>query len=399
MRVLIYYEQQGYGGVDTHLAHLINYWPNPQDQLIVVSNPDNKGLEFLHRLLNNPNAEVRTLDGVFDRPAENASKWNRVFVALANNARFRRTFSSLLDELKPDILLSNNGGYPGGLTNWMAALIARKSPNPSALTYMLVHHAPVRPVTGIYSRIVNRLVRKVLRNRIPVVTVSNASKTALEQFTPLDGLHVIYNGVASKGAGCPVIDFRSNYHIADDRVIIGMIGPVDPHKGHATVIEAISQSPVLQKNAHFVVVGAGEEEFLEKLNVTISANSLDDVVTFTGFLSGDSASLIRGFDLLVMPTVDFEGFGYSMAEAMLCGIPVAASRVGAIPEVIEHNVSGILIEPCRDMNSGWIPVLEEMVQNSQMSSELGKAGRERIEKHFSAKVMSQQYHDFMNKLV
>jgi len=322
-----------------------------------------------------------------------------VFVALANNARFRHTFSSLLDELKPDVLLSNNGGYPGGLTNWTAALIARKQPKTSASTYMLVHHAPVRAVTGVYSRIVNRLVRKVLRDRIPVITVSNASKTALEQFTPLDGLHVIYNGVASKGAGGSAFDFRSNYHIADDRVIIGMIGPVDPHKGHATIIEAISQSAILQKHAHFVVVGSGEEALLERLDAFISENSLDSVVTFTGFLAGDSASLIRGFDLLVMPTVDFEGFGYSMAEAMLCSIPVVASRVGAIPEVIEHNVSGILIEPGRDMGSGWIPVLEEMVQNGQMRSELGEAGRQRIEKHFSAKVMSQQYYDFMNKLV
>ena len=46
-KIVIYYEQYGYGGVDTHMAELINSWPDKKNQFIVVTNPENQGLKFL----------------------------------------------------------------------------------------------------------------------------------------------------------------------------------------------------------------------------------------------------------------------------------------------------------------------------------------------------------------
>ena len=78
MKVLIYYEQLGYGGVDTHLAHLINNWPNWDDKFTVVSNPDNEGLKFLKQKLRNPSVIIKTLDGVFRRPGIRSSKLTKI---------------------------------------------------------------------------------------------------------------------------------------------------------------------------------------------------------------------------------------------------------------------------------------------------------------------------------
>ena len=125
-KILIYYEQQGYGGVDTHLAHLINCWPNSDDEFVVVSNPDNEGLSFLKQRLNNPSVTIRTLDGVFQRDAKGSSKLSLVITYFMIHLRFVRAFKKLLEEMSPDIILSNNGGYPGGITNWLAAIIAKQ---------------------------------------------------------------------------------------------------------------------------------------------------------------------------------------------------------------------------------------------------------------------------------
>ena len=99
------------------------------------------------------------------------------------------------------------------------------------------------------------------------------------------------------------------------------------------MLDVFRQSSELQEKAQLVVVGSGNKELVAELKKRAHAYGLDDSLTFTGFIPGDSHRIISWFDVLVMPTIDFEGFGYSMAEAMSAVIPVVASKVGAIPEV------------------------------------------------------------------
>ena len=96
-----------------------------------------------------------------------------------------------------------------------------------------------------------------------------------------------------------------------------------------------------------------------------------------------------------MPTIDFEGFGYSMVEAMSIEVPVVASNVGAIPEVIVDGKSGLLVDP-QDI-SGWKNALENLIENDTLCREIGAAGRERIEKNFTAEKMSKNYYNIMIK--
>ena len=393
MRVLIYYEQQGYGGVDTHLAHLVNNWPIKKDKLFIISNPNNKGLDYFRSLLSNPNVIIHTIKGVFNEPAVSSSKFMRLFILLRNNFRFPGIFHDLLKELNPDIMLSNNGGYPGGLTNWTAAIVGKKYFKFSNSVSLLIHHAPVKKTRGLYSKIVTMLTKKVLSYGIPIITVSQASKKMLEKFTPLSNLRVIYNGISYSNLNFQKYNFNDKYKIPSNRLLIGMIGPIDPHKGHASIIEVFKKSEILRNKAHFIIVGAGEKEFINEISESVSQYGLTGLVTFTGFLPDDSMSLISAFDILVMPTIDFEGFGYSMAEAMLSGVPVIASRVGAIPEVIIHRESGFLVDKS-EIEIGFKDILEKLVQNKKLRAMIGEAGRKRVKENFSAQSMSQEYYDF-----
>ena len=64
-KIVIYYEQYGYGGVDTHMAELINSWPNKKNQFIVVTNPGNQGLKFLTKKIKNKNFKIIILKKTF----------------------------------------------------------------------------------------------------------------------------------------------------------------------------------------------------------------------------------------------------------------------------------------------------------------------------------------------
>ena len=81
MKILFYYEQRGYGGVDTHMAHLINNWPNSQDKFIVVSNPDNIGLEFFKNKITGNNVYIVTIDNVFVDVGSTSFKLFNYFLA------------------------------------------------------------------------------------------------------------------------------------------------------------------------------------------------------------------------------------------------------------------------------------------------------------------------------
>ena len=150
----------------------------------------------------------------------------------------------------------------------------------------------------------------------------------------------------------------------------------------------------LKKKTHFLVVGSGNTSLVSHLKEKVREYKLDSIVTFTGYLPGDSKNIIAGFDILLMPTIDFEGFGYSMAEGMAANLPVVASNVGAIPEVIEDGISGLLIEPS-DIE-GWSICLERLAKDKNKRNQIGIAAKERIQKEFSAKKMSQLYFEYIN---
>ena len=107
----------------------------------------------------------------------------------------------------------------------------------------------------------------------------------------------------------------------------------------------------------------GVDEYESVLKKITKKYNIENNVTFTGFLDGDSSKIISEFDLLAMPTVDFEGFGYSMAEAMSVKVPIIASSVGAIPEIIDHKINGVLISPGNLRE--WKENLEILISNNE----------------------------------
>ena len=114
-KILIYYSQKSYGGVDTHLSALINNWPSQNDQFIILTNANNSGLSFLQKNMSKNNFEIITTSNLYDF---NNDLWkvSKGLIWVKDNIKFIYEFIVKIKKIKPDIIIANNGGYPGGIT-------------------------------------------------------------------------------------------------------------------------------------------------------------------------------------------------------------------------------------------------------------------------------------------
>jgi len=165
-----------------------------------------------------------------------------------------------------------------------------------------------------------------------------------------------------------------------DTKIIGHIGAVvDATKGQCTILET---AKLLEKdNFHFVFIGDGQD--LEKCK-KISKNMKN--VTFLGFKENPQR-YISNFDIFVFPSLH-EGLGSTLLDVMRFGIPIIASNVGGIPDIISDN--GILINP---QNSQELTEkILELDSDKKQQSIFREKSLEKINK-YSPKMMSSKYQE------
>ncbi|MGQ0810829.1 MAG: glycosyltransferase, partial [Nitrospiraceae bacterium] len=102
----------------------------------------------------------------------------------------------------------------------------------------------------------------------------------------------------------------------------------------------------------------------------------------------------HAMDIFVLPSLN-EGIPMALLEAMAAARPIVASRVGGIPEVVEHSISGLLVAP--GMDQELAKGCQSMMENPELARCLGAAGRQRVEKEFASAMMADKvaklYHE------
>ena len=142
------------------------------------------------------------------------------------------------------------------------------------------------------------------------------------------------------------------------------------------------------------VVILGEGELRGELSRLIHELGLERHVLLPGFRP-DVLSLLKAFDVFVMPSIT-EGLGTSILDAMACTKAVVASDVGGIPEVVERDVTGLLV-PARDASALGAAVIR-LLRDPALTSRLAAAGRARVERRFTADRMVQETLDVYRRL-
>lgn len=177
------------------------------------------------------------------------------------------------------------------------------------------------------------------------------------------------------------LETRDRLGFHSSQPVIGSIGRLVPQKGYNFFIESIPT--ILNKfpDAQFMIVGDGplKDELTEQAKYL----GLDSNLTLTGFRK-DIPYLLKAMDIFALFSL-WEGFGIVLIEAMACSLPIVATNVGPIPEVVIHEETGLLIEPekPKEISKAIIKLLE----NPQLIRQFGANGRKRVEANFTAEKM------------
>lgn len=150
------------------------------------------------------------------------------------------------------------------------------------------------------------------------------------------------------------------------------VGRMDPVKGADLLLKAVS---IMDRSSEIQILIVGDNSNdhpeLQRLKQLASALSLDNQVRFDGVVPQENLHIYyNAADVLVMPSYA-ESFGLTALEAMSCGIPVVASRVGGLPGLVKEGVTGYLVPWHRP--SSFAERLEIILANPSLANEMGKA--------------------------
>jgi glycosyltransferase involved in cell wall biosynthesis len=166
------------------------------------------------------------------------------------------------------------------------------------------------------------------------------------------------------------------------KLIVCHVGALDnDQKGQEYIIASAKALAASHPHLHFVLVGGGEDEGMLKALAEGAAN-----VTFTGFVD-NVGDYLAASDMFVLPS-NREGIGSILLDAMDRGLPVVASRVGGVPDIVHDDDNGILIEAGRV--DQLTKAIVDLAGDANRRRVLGEHGRE-LAKGFTAAVMSRKY--------
>jgi glycosyltransferase involved in cell wall biosynthesis len=160
------------------------------------------------------------------------------------------------------------------------------------------------------------------------------------------------------------------------------VGRFHPMKGWDVLIRAMA---VLDcKKVTLSIAGHGEEEHVEEMERLVGALGVSSKVQLLGYVE-DVATLYRRADCTVSTSVFGESFGQTLIEAMACGSPLITSDFGPFPEINVHEVTGLVV-PAGSVSS-LVRAILRMMENEDLRIQMGRLGRERAERFFSAERM------------
>ena len=204
-----------------------------------------------------------------------------------------------------------------------------------------------------------------------IICVSNFDQAAAlaHKIAGKNKLVVIHNGIYLGDKEIPA------EKASDGKIIIGTVANFYPNKGLGYLLEAAAGLNGKFKNLEFWIVGDGGERW--KIEALIKKMRLENVKLW-GFQKNPQDFLAR-MDIFVLPSLK-EGLPYVILEAMAAELPVVASRVGGIPEMIEDGGNGFLTAP-KDSRA-LAEKIGILIENPELRSAFGKAGRERVGREF-----------------
>ena len=206
---------------------------------------------------------------------------------------------------------------------------------------------------------------------------------------------VIGHGIDATARPAPRSEVRSALGLPHHGPLIGAVGRLSPEKGQTVLLRALPA--VLAAFPEATCVLAGEGPAREELESEARVLGIRERVVFLGYRR-DVPDVLAALDLFVQPS-RYEGFGLSLLEAMAAGLPVVASRVGGIPELVEDGVTGVLVPPDAPaaLSGAILRLLRDRVEARRLAEAAARRARERHSLGAIADRVDRLYRDVLRR--
>ncbi|MCX6566681.1 MAG: glycosyltransferase family 4 protein [Candidatus Aminicenantes bacterium] len=228
-----------------------------------------------------------------------------------------------------------------------------------------------------------------------VIAVSQRVREVLEKGgVPADRIEVIPSGIdLGPFAENSDKDFlRREFGFSPDSFLVGIVAHLVDGKGHRTLIEAAKFLKSHLSKIKIIIIGGGALEL--ELAEQARGLGVGDLVFFLGFRD-DVPRLLASLDAFVL-TSDAEGLGTSIMDAMAARLPVVATRVGGLPEVVADGETGLLIPPGHPEELA--KAIFGLYTDRALAERLGNRGFEVVRRKFSAEAMVFRIVDLYEKI-
>lgn len=167
----------------------------------------------------------------------------------------------------------------------------------------------------------------------------------------------------------------------DDVPVVGIVARLTEQKGHTTLLKAMSEVVHQFPTVQLVIVGDGE--LFNELQQLVNKLEIAQQVCFLGYRE-NAAAMMAGFDIFVHPS-RWEGFGLVFLEAMTASLPIVATQVGSIPEIVRQGETGLLVPV--DDPTALANAICRLLSDRALARKMGQNGRDILEKYFTVAAM------------
>jgi glycosyltransferase involved in cell wall biosynthesis len=284
-----------------------------------------------------------------------------------------RTVRRHLEQVRPDVLHTHLG-----YADMLGGLAARSLgiPAVSTLHTMDWPRGVRQPRPYAKERLMSLVRRRCAR---VVVAVSDAARRSYLDtgWDVPEHVVTVHNGIVAlsrPGAGRAV---REQLGLAADDLVVSMVTVLRRGKGHDAAVAAVSALADRFPRLRLVIAGDGPD----RAEIMRLAEPLRSRVVMTGHVD-EVMELLDATDVLLHPT-HLDAFPTALLEAMAAGVPIVATAVGGIPEIVEPGTSGVLVASPPDPTA-IAGALAPLLEDEQLRRRLGERGRERFARDFTA---------------
>jgi glycosyltransferase involved in cell wall biosynthesis len=402
MKICFFHENYYIGGMDTFFINLINAWPEDNDILTLACNTSHPGLEIIEsktfrKLYISQYRQHKLIELI---QGQHNSKFHKFFFfrALTNIIKYIFIFPYFVFKLSVyfaksdfDRLMVVNGGYPGSLRCQCASIAWRLSGKECGAVFNFHNYATLPNKFVIFFE--NFIDRLVIWSSDTFVSVSSSCLNSLKNrkaFSKNIKMDFIYNGIEDP------ISFNKVSSVAKKKSqepkYCLLLATYEVRKGHIFLLKAFQYIIKDYPDVNLKIFGYGNENEIQRVRSQVKLMNLENNVSVNGYTS-DANSLIANASVLVVPSQAYESFGLTIIEAMALSIPIVATDVGGIPEVIANSGAGFV---CSKNNpKEFAKAIKRVLKEPSLGLRLGEAGRQSFEKRFLASRMAEAYRNLL----